>query len=228
MPERQVLFVDDDEDLRGLVGLALQDAGIHLLCASNGLEALEIWRCKPLDLVLLDIMMPGMDGLEVCRQIRLVSNIPIILLTAKGQEMDVVQGFEAGANDYIIKPFRPKELVARMVSAMNLVPQQGAEEKLLIYQNLALDTESRSLKQDNEFVPLTSLEFRLLEYLMQNTGVVLSKEKLLKHVWGYLDVNGDTNLIEAAVRRLRVKLEADPSSPELIRTVRGVGYLFGG
>ena len=172
--------------------------------------------------------MPVMDGLEACKRIRRISDIPIIFLTAKGQEQDVVNGLETGADDYIVKPFRAAEFVARVRVVLNRTARQkDACRKRLSFDKLVLDLEARRVISRGRSIEVTPLEFQLLRYLMQNVGVVISKEDLLQNVWGYAEAAGDMNLIEAAVRRLRRKLELDPSQPKYIQTVWGAGYRFG-
>jgi two-component system response regulator ResD len=223
-----VLYADDDIDMQQLVCLVFQQAGIEVAFSDDGRQALNIWRRNQFDLLILDVMMPLLDGLEVCRRVRRVSDVPIILLTAKGREQDVVDGFEAGADDYVIKPFRPRELVARVRAIINRIESQKAEtRRRLAFESLVLDLDARRVIHRERNIQVTPLEFRLLQYLMQHAGTVLSKEDLLQNVWGYDDSAGDMNLIEATVRRLRKKLELDPSQPRFIQTVWGAGYRFG-
>ncbi len=232
MNDNRILFVDDDTDIRELIRIVLPRAGFSVLLAENGLQALEMYSRNQVGLVILDIMMPNMDGLEVCRRIRQVADTPIILLTARGQEEDVVEGFEAGADDYIVKPVRPKELVARIQAILNRVERQREETPHnLIYKHLTLDLDARRVTYYGKNIPVTPLEFQLLQYLIERQGSVLSKEDLLHNVWGYAkaadDINLDMNLIEAAIKRLRKKIESDPSRPQYIQTVWGTGYRMG-
>ncbi|MEJ2265942.1 MAG: response regulator transcription factor [Anaerolineales bacterium] len=223
-----ILIADDDPEMRDLVEIILRDAGMQAIFAENGSQLLDLWRSHPVDILVLDVMMPVMDGLEACKRIRRISDIPIIFLTAKGQEQDVVNGLETGADDYIVKPFRAAEFVARIKVILNRTARQkDACGKRLSFDKLILDLESRRVISRGRSIEVTPLEFQLLRYLMQNVGVVISKEDLLQNVWGYAEAAGDMNLIEAAVRRLRRKLELDPSQPKYIQTVWGAGYRFG-
>ena len=224
----RILFAEDDLHLHGLIRQTLAPLEWKLYFAENGVEALNIWRVKQLDLIVLDVMMPMMDGLEVCRRIRRVSDIPIVFLTAKGMEQDIVTGFGRGADDYIVKPFRPLEFRARLQARIEQVARQEAiQDRKIAYHNLILDLDGRQVIQEGKVISVTPLEFQLLRYLMKNAGVVLSKEELLQNVWGYSDSVGDLNLIEAAVGRLRKKLELNPSEPRYIQTVWGAGYRLG-
>lgn len=223
-----ILVADDDPETRELIRLVLEDAGMKVIFAQNGSELLDQWRSNQIDLIVLDVMMPAMDGFEACRRIRRVSDIPIIFLTAKSQEGDVINGFEIGADDYVIKPFRPGEFIARIRAILSRLERQRRKTgRRLSFDKLVLDLDSRRVVARGKSMEVTPLEFQLLQYLMQNIGVVISKEDLLQNVWGYTETAGDMNLIEAAIRRLRRKLEMDPSEPEYIHTVWGAGYRFG-
>jgi two-component system response regulator MtrA len=223
-----VLFVDDDLDIQQAVGFTLESAGFEVLFADNGLQALELWRSNPLDVIILDVMMPMMSGLHVCKIIRQKSSIPILLLTGRGQEEDVVAGMEAGADDYVIKPLRPRELVARIQAMLRRANGHGqSARKQLEYENLTLDLDAHRVIYRGKSIPVSPLEFQLLKYLMQNPGTVFSKEDLLRNVWGYVSTGSDMNMIEATVRRLRKKVESDPSQPKYIKTVWGTGYRLG-
>ena len=227
MQPHQVLCVDDDPDTRIMLGVILKPIGIEVIYAENGSQMLEIWRKNRIDLIILDIMMPIMDGLEACKRIRQVSDVPIIFLSSKGEEDDIVAGFAIGAHDYVLKPFRPKELLARVRAMLLRREEKDRIDKQLAFDRLVLDLDAQRVISHGTTIEVSPLEFRLLQYMMQNIGVVISKEDLLKYVWGYVDVAGDMNLIEAAIRRLRRKLELDPSHPEYIQTVWGAGYRFG-
>jgi len=230
MASPRILFVDDDPVSRHLVEKMLQQAEMMPYLAQDGAQALEIWHNTPLDLIILDIMMPVMDGLETCRRIRRVSEIPIMMLTARGSEDDIIQGFEAGADDYLVKPFRPKELVARIraiLRRMSPMTTITPPENKLSYGDLTLDLTARRVTRRDEVIPVTPLEFRLLHYLLQRVGVVVSKEELFRDVWGYAMPSGGMNLIEVTIRRLRGKIEDTPDRPRYIQTVWGVGYRFG-
>ncbi len=223
-----VLIADDEVDIQQVVQLVLEEVGINVFFADNGARALDLWRIKNIDLVILDVMMPEVDGLEVCRQIREESDVPIMMCTAHGREDEIVAGFNAGADEYILKPFRPRELVARIRALLRRTGGRIRDtRKRLTFENLILDLESRRVTYQDRFIQMSPIEFQLLKYLMQNAGVVLSKEDLLRDVWGYTSIVGDMNLIEATVRRLRKKVEKDPSQPRFIQTVWGSGYRFG-
>lgn len=224
----RILFADDDLDIQQAVCFVLEEAGMDVDFASDGFHALELYRSTPVNLVILDMMMPIMDGLEACQKIRQASSVPIIMLTARGREEDVVNAFEMGADDYIVKPFRPRELVARIHAVLKRAAQDEEARKLLAFGSLMMDLEAHRVMYRDRNIQMSPMEFKLLRYLMENAGVVLSKEDLLQNVWGYPPSAGDMNLIEATVRRLRKKVEKDPSHPRFIKTVWGTGYRFGG
>jgi two-component system response regulator MtrA len=223
-----ILFADDDLDIQQSIGLTLEVAGFDVVFAENGVQALELLRTTPLDLAILDVMMPRMNGLQVCKIMRSNSTIPILIVTGRGKEEDVVAGIEAGADDYVVKPIRPRELVARVQALLRRSngTQQYSRRKLA-FDNLILDLDAQRVINHEKSIPVSPLEFQLLKYLMQNAGIVLSKEDLLHNVWGYMSTGADMNMIEATVRRLRKKVEADPSQPRYIQTVWGSGYRFG-
>jgi two-component system response regulator MtrA len=223
----RILFADDDLDIQQAVCFVLEEAGMEVHFASDGRHALDIFRVIPIDLVILDVMMPEIDGLEVCKRIRRISGIPVIMLTARGREEDVVCAFETGADDYIIKPLRPRELVARVHALLRRAIEQRDNQRLLAFGSLMMDLEAHRVTYRDRNIQMSPMEFKLLRYLMENAGIVLSKEDLLEHVWGYPPAAGDMNLIEATVRRLRKKVEKDPSHPHYIKTVWGTGYRFG-
>lgn len=223
-----ILFADDDFESRKLVHTTLERAGLTPVLASDGAEALKTWRTQPIDLIILDVKMPQLDGLEVCRRIRKFSDVPVMMLTSLNCEEDILRGFDAGADDYIIKPFQAKELVARIQAILQRVSRLAkASSGSLAYGDLKLDEAAQRVTKRNEIVPATQLEFQLLRYLMQRYGAVVSKENLFQDVWGYVMPFGGLNLIEVAIRRLREKIEDDPSQPVYIQTVRGTGYRFG-
>lgn len=223
----KVLCVDDDADTRYLLGMILEQIGLKALYAQNGIEMLSVWRKNRIDLIIVDVMMPEMGGLEASEQIRNISDVPIIILSSKGMENDVVRGFEIGADDYVVKPFRPKELIVRARALLTRSEFEQQIQKQLAFDKLVLDLDAQRLTSKGKTIKLSPLEFQILQYLMQNIGNVVSKEDLLHDVWGYRDSAGDLNLIEAAIKRLRRKLELNPSEPQYIQTVWGVGYRFG-
>jgi len=219
----KILVVDDDDALREMVGLVLSSSGYQPIFASDGLSAVEIFRENNPDLVLLDIMLPGQSGIDVCNQIRAVSGVPIIMLTAKGDTEDVVVGLEAGADDYVVKPHNGAELVARVRARLRPLTDDAA---VVVIGPLALDPKSFEVKRGDSPVSLTPLEFKLLHTLASKPQQVFSREMLLEQVWGY-QYKADTRLVNVHVQRLRSKVEDDPENPKIVMTVRGHGYRAG-
>ncbi len=219
----RILLVEDDPSIREVTAIGLGAADFEVVTAADGVEGLEWFRAEPFDLVLLDIMLPRLDGYEVCRQIRRVSTIPIVMLTARADTMDVVVGLEAGADDYVRKPFDLPELVARLRAALRRAGSGADEPVTLRLGPLAIDVAGRTVARDGADIPLTRTEFDLLVELVRHAGQVLTRDVLLDRVWGY-DYLGDSRLVDVAIQRLRSKVEADPAVPELIQTVRGAGY----
>jgi two-component system, OmpR family, response regulator MtrA len=222
--DARILLVEDDPSIRESTAIGLRAAGFDVDTTSDGAAGLERWRAGKPDLVLLDVMLPRLDGLEVCREIRRESTVPIVMLTARADTIDVVVGLEAGADDYVRKPFEMPELVARIRAALRRrrTPADGAAAPLLLG-HLAIDTSGRTVRSGDEEIPLTRTEFDLLAELAQRPGHVLNRDQLLDRVWGY-DYLGDSRLVDVAIGRLRAKVERDPANPELILTVRGSGY----
>jgi two-component system response regulator MtrA len=220
----RVLVVDDDTDLAEMLGIVLRSEGMQPLFCHNGTDAVPAFRREAPDLVLLDLMLPGMDGLAVCRALRTESNIPIVMLTARGDTLDVVEGLQAGADDYIVKPFKPKELVARIHARLRR-HEETANEVLSIGE-VVIDIGAHAVTRNGEAIAVTPLEFDLLAALAARPGYAFSREQLLADVWGYQHA-GDTRLVNVHVQRLRGKVERDPENPEVIVTVRGVGYRAG-
>ena len=219
-----IMVVDDDQDLAEMLGIVLNGSGYEVDLVNNGDEVMDIFRANPPDLVLLDVMLPGLDGIEVCRLIRNESMIPIVMLTAKGDSHDVVLGLEAGADDYMVKPFNPSELVARLkVRLRRSASETGSSLRI---GDLAIDQVAHSIMREGKLIPLTRLEFDLLVALAKEPGRVFSREALLSEVWGYQHAT-DTRLVNVHIQRLRSKIEHDVDNPELILTVRGVGYKAG-
>ena len=220
-----VMVVDDDQDLSEMLGIVLTGAGIDVDLVSRGDEALDVFRNNPPDLVLLDVMLPGLDGIEVCRLIRAESMVPIIMLSAKGDSHDVVRGLEAGADDYMVKPFKhPSELVARIRTRLRRTNTEISG--LLTIGDLAIDVTAHQVQRAERQIALTRLEFDLLVALAKEPGRVFSRDALLSEVWGYRH-STDTRLVNVHVQRLRAKIEHDPERPEIVVTVRGVGYKAG-
>lgn len=220
-----VMVVDDDQDLAEMLSIVLNGAGIDVDLVSRGDEVMEVLRNNPPDLILLDVMLPGIDGIEVCRQIRQESMVPIVMLSAKGDSQDVVRGLEAGADDYIVKPFRhPSELIARIRTRLRRT--NADVTALLRIGDLSIDVTGHEVLRADSKIALTRLEFDLLVALAKEPGRVFTREALLGEVWGYRH-STDTRLVNVHVQRLRSKIEHDPEKPEIVMTVRGVGYKAG-
>ena len=220
-----VLVVDDDQDLAEMLGIVLNGAGIEVDLVSRGDEVMDVFRNNPPDLVLLDLMLPGLDGIEVCRQIRAFSvRVPIVMLTAKGDTHDVVLGLEAGADDYMVKPFKPSELVARIRTRLRRTSSEVSG--ILLLADIAIDILEHTITRGGKEVPLTRLEFDLLVALAKEPGRVFTREALLSEVWGYRH-STDTRLVNVHIQRLRAKVEHDPENPTIITTIRGIGYKAG-
>jgi DNA-binding response OmpR family regulator len=219
-----VLLVEDDPAARQGLELALSRLGYGVRAAVTGEAALDGLGEGPVDVVVLDVMLPGVDGFEVCRRVRRVSNVPVIMLTARGDDFDIVAGLEAGADDYVVKPAEPRVLDARIRAVLRRLAR--ADSPAETWGDLVIDRESLIVRRDGQPVPLTPTELRLLLVLSGSPRQVFSREQLLELVWeqGYL---GDSRLVDACVQRLRAKIEADTSEPRYIQTVRGFGYRFG-
>ncbi|GCE26851.1 DNA-binding response regulator [Dictyobacter alpinus] len=248
---QKILVVDDETVLLDTISYNLEQAGYQVIRASDGLIALEAARKNSPDLVILDIMLPGIDGLEVCRQLRrerTTATVPIIMLTAKADEIDKVVGLEVGADDYLTKPFGRRELLARIRALLRRADYPIARErdkklaqeaaafddeqtvpksKNLISGGLLIDQAGHRVNNRGQNIELQPKQFDLLTYLVRNRGTVLTRDQLLHNVWGY-DYAGDTRTVDVHIRWLREKLEEDPASPKMIQTVRGVGYVFRG
>lgn len=219
----RILAVEDDERIRAAVKLALEDEGWTVDEAGSGEEAIELFNRSAPDVVLIDIMLPGIDGFELCRTLRRTSAVPIVMVTARADTHDVVAGLEAGADDYLTKPFAPKELSARIRALLRRIRPIVPGHARLVFGNLEIVPEEGKVLRDGTELHLTKTEFRLLCELAQNPGRVFSRESLLDKVWGY-DYFGDGRLVDVHVRRLRTKVEADPANPRHVVTVRGLGY----
>ena len=224
MVNERVLLVEDDASIREVAKLGLEQAGFKVTTAPDGREGLLHFRQGPFDLVVLDVMLPNLDGYEVCRQIRAESRVPIIMLSAKSETVDVVVGLELGADDYVTKPFEMAELVARSRAAVRRSTAEP-EEPVITRGDVEIDPGAFVARRGGEELGLTATEFRLLLELARRPGQVFTRELLLQRVWGY-DFLGDSRLVDVAVQRLRGKVEVDPKEPKMIKTVRGVGYRF--
>lgn len=222
----RILVVDDDDNVRRLVAAYLEREGYVVTQAADGNAAIKTVEMGPPDLLILDLMLPGPGGLQVARRLKDSVGVPVIMLTARGEEDDVLRGFEAGADDYLVKPFSPKVLVARVRAVLRRAGL-GAEEDSgpVVRGPLVIDERSRTVTVDEISVELTAIEFDLLRALSEHPGWVYSREQLLERVWGY-DHLGDSRVVDVHVANLRKKIGDDPSQPRFIRTVRGVGYKF--
>jgi two-component system, OmpR family, response regulator MtrA len=220
---QKILVVDDDDALREMVGLVLSGAGYETAFAADGISAITAFNESQPDLVLLDIMLPGQSGIEVCEQLRALSGVPIIMLTAKSETEDVVKGLEAGADDYVVKPHNGAELLARIKARLRPLAGDGG---VIQIGQITLDPLSFEVRRGDHPVSLTPLEFKLLHTLAAKPQQVFSREMLLEQVWGY-QYKADTRLVNVHVQRLRSKVEVDPENPKIVLTVRGHGYRVG-
>jgi len=223
----KILVVDDDESLRRLVAAYLESEGYAVKEAADGASALTVVEEEEPQLVVLDLMLPGMSGIDVARRIRAKRTTPILMLTARGSEDDMLQGFEAGADDYLVKPFSPKVLVARVKAVLSRsgVRIEGEAGGLLSLGSISIDPKAREVRVEGREIELTSTEFELLRVLSEHPGWVYTREELLESVWGYTYL-GESRLVDVHVANLRKKIGDDPSDPHFVRTVRGVGYKF--
>jgi len=220
----KILVVDDDTALAEMIGIVLRAEGFDLAFCADGAEALDAFRSANPDLVLLDLMLPGVNGIQVCASIREESGVPIIMLTAKSDTADVVKGLESGADDYVVKPFNPKELVARIRTRLR--PSTDGAFGPLLVGDIVIDVSGHEVRRGTDAINLTPLEFELLLALALKPKQVFTREMLLEQVWGY-HYKADTRLVNVHVQRLRAKVELDPDNPTIVMTVRGVGYRAG-
>ena len=220
----KVLVVDDDTALAEMIGIVLRSEGFEPTFCADGALAVAAFHSSNPDLILLDLMLPGMNGIEICSRIREDSGIPIIMLTAKSDTTDVVKGLESGADDYIVKPFNPKELVARIRTRLR--PVSNGATGILSIGDIVLDVTGHEVRRGDQTINLTPLEFELLLALALKPQQVFTREMLLEQVWGY-HYKADTRLVNVHVQRLRAKVELDPDNPRIVMTVRGVGYRAG-
>jgi OmpR family response regulator RpaB len=227
-----ILVVDDEASIRRILETRLSMIGYQVITASDGEEALEAFRRQPADLVVLDVMMPRLDGYGVCQELRKESDVPIVMLTALGDVADRITGLELGADDYVVKPFSPKELEARIRCVLRRVEKEHGtggipNSGVIQVGSLRVDTNKRQVYRADERIRLTGMEFSLLELLVGRSGEPFSRGEILKEVWGYTpERHVDTRVVDVHISRLRSKLEDDPANPELILTARGTGYLF--
>ena len=225
----KVLIVDDEPNIREVVGLYLRRDGHTVVSATDGEEALEVFRESEPDLVVLDLMLPKISGLEVCRRMRADRRVPLIMLTARGEEEERIVGLSLGADDYVVKPFSPRELAARVAAVLRRVEEGsvGVDRRVLSFDGLRIDPNTREVLARGGPVTLTAREFDLLHQLASSPGRVYTRDQLMELVWGYT-FSADTSTVTVHVRRLREKVEPDPARPRYLQTVWGVGYKFGG
>lgn len=227
MSKGKILVADDEVSIRQIVEARLKMAGYEVVTASDGAEALELVKAEQPSLIVLDIMMPKVDGLQVCREVRKNATTPIIMLTAKGDVIDRIQALELGADDYVVKPFSPRELEARIKAVLRRIVNDNTKQSVIKVDTLSIDTGKRQVLRGEQKIKLTEMEFNLLELLASNPGRAYSRSEILHQVWGYrINQYSDTRVVDVHVSRLRSKLENDPSDPELILTARGTGYMF--
>ncbi len=228
----KILVVEDEELIAEMIQFNLEKSGYEVLVVYDGLSAVQKVESLTPDLVLLDIMLPGINGFEVCRQIRRAHNMPIIMLTAKETESDKVQGLKLGADDYITKPFSPQELIARVNAQLRRANvfnnHLNQNQDKMIFDELIIDCKKYEVTRDGEIISLTIREFELLNFLASKPEEVFSREELLREVWGYQEFFGDDRTVDVTVRRLREKIEEEPSKPKRVITKRGAGYYFKG
>ncbi|MBF2098168.1 MAG: response regulator transcription factor [Gloeomargaritaceae cyanobacterium C42_A2020_066] len=230
--KEKILVVDDEASIRRILETRLSMIGYDVVTAADGEEALGVFRREHPNLVVLDVMMPKLDGYGVCQELRKESDVPIIMLTALGDVADRITGLELGADDYVVKPFSPKELEARIRSVLRRVDKTTTatgipSSGVITITSIKIDTNKRQVYKNNERIRLTGMEFSLLELLVSRSGEAFSRTEILQEVWGYTpERHVDTRVVDVHISRLRAKLEDDPSNPDLILTARGTGYLF--
>ncbi len=225
---QKILIVDDEKNIVNIMNYNLRNEGFETIEAYDGEEGLALALSENPDLILLDIMMPKIDGYEVCKEIRKTSQVPIIMLTARAEELDKVMGFELGADDYVTKPFGIKELLARVKANLrrkDTIPTAHQNGNMLVFGELTIDLDLFEVKRGSTVVELTRREFELVKFLAMQNNLVFTRENLLEKVWGY-EYFGDVRTVDVTIRRLRTKLEANPDAPQYILTKRGVGYHF--
>lgn len=220
----KILVIDDDVKICEVIKLYLEKEGFEVVVAHSGMDGIVMFKNEMPDLVILDIMLPKKDGYEVCRELRKISNIPIIMLTAKGETFDKVLGLELGADDYIVKPFDPKELIARIKAVLRRTQGEVNDEKVVVYPNLTVNLTTYEVKLEDKVIDMPPKEIELLYFLASHPNKVFTREQLLDHIWGYNFV-GDTRTVDVHIKRIREKIEKD-KYPWKIKTVWGVGYKF--
>jgi two-component system alkaline phosphatase synthesis response regulator PhoP len=223
--KEKVLVVDDERNIVELLKFNLEKEGYEVVTAFDGIEAVKLAKEEKPDLVILDIMLPGQGGLEVCRQIRKESKIPILMATAKGEEIDKILGLELGADDYVTKPFSPRELTARVKAILRRTSIRPEEQEEITVKEISMNLVKHEVLVKGERVDLKPKEFELLKLLATNRGKVFTRDFLLEQLWGY-DYLGDTRTVDVHVRRIRQKIEEDPSLPKYLKTIHGIGYKF--
>lgn len=227
MEKQIILIVDDEKEIRDLIEIYLINEGYDTLKAGNGIEALEVINKKHVDLVILDVMMPKKDGIEACIELRKTKNMPVIMLSAKSQDMDKIMGLTTGADDYLTKPFNPLELIARVKSQLRryytLNADKPRNDSILILDDITININTREVNKGETSIRLTKTEFDMLEYMTRNAGIVLSVEKIYENVWKEEFLESE-NTVMVHIRKLREKIEDDPRNPRYIKTVWGVGY----
>ena len=221
--DERLLLIEDDASIREIVSIGLKAAGFRVVTAIDGLQGLASARSGGFDAVILDVMLPSLDGFEVCREIRKFSRVPVVMLTARTDLIDVVVGLESGADDYVKKPFELPELTARLRAVLRRAAAPAGEDSVIAVGRLEIDPAGFAVRRDGAELTLTATEFRLLVELAKRPGQVFTRELLLQRVWDY-EYLGESHLVDVAIQRLRAKVEDDPSHPVLIKTVRGVGY----
>ncbi|MBR0577121.1 response regulator transcription factor [Proteiniclasticum sp. BAD-10] len=227
MEKQTILIVDDEKEIRDLIEIYLTNEGYGTIKATNGVEALEVVEKHHVDLIILDIMMPKKDGIQACMELRKTKNMPIIMLSAKTQDMDKILGLTMGADDYLTKPFNPLELIARVKSQLRryytLNSEKPRNENILNLDDITINVNTREVKKGNDLIKLTKTEFDMLEYMTRNIGIVLSVERIYENVWKEEFLESE-NTVMVHIRKLREKIEDDPRNPRYIKTVWGVGY----
>lgn len=222
-----ILVVEDEKEVQEILCKYLEKEGYHPYSADNGIDALAVFHDEKIHLMIVDIMMPGIDGFEVLQEIRKISDIPVIMLTAKQEEVDRLMGFDLGADDYVVKPFSPREIIKRVGVLIKRIYHEKKPENIFLHESLELHIESRKLYKNNKEISITSMEFDLLKVLFSNIGIVLSRDQLIEKALGQ-DYEGYDRSIDTYIKRIRQKIEDDSKNPHYLQTKYGAGYVFGG